>query len=217
MILYKYKSLDGDGLLHSIDMLVNERIYFGVADKMNDPEEGSLNADIRTVKESDYSRFLINSELARKLVDRIRFSCFSKSGTNFLLWAHYASGHRGIVFEYEIPSAISGIDIREISYHPKQVSAEQLEQVANETIKPYDVGILQTKRKCWEYEKEVRLYMHDSIHDKYFNIRPRALILGAKHNSVDEVLSKICNMASIKIKYIMPGDDNEYEVFDPAE
>ena len=41
MKLYKFKSLEGDGLLHSLDMIVNERIYLSTCDSKNDPYEGS--------------------------------------------------------------------------------------------------------------------------------------------------------------------------------
>ncbi|AOS84467.1 hypothetical protein BIU88_10185 [Chlorobaculum limnaeum] len=151
MKLYKYKSLQGDGLLHALEMIVNRRIYLSTCDKMNDPEEGNWEIKQRN------KQYLAIAEKALKVIESQKFTCFTKSATEPLLWAHYAGGFSGIAFEYELNE--KEYDIRIVDYTGKAcVTLEQLQQIADGINPPQDFGILKSKAKCWKYEDEYRLF-----------------------------------------------------------
>lgn len=97
MRLFKYMSLNY--LWHVLDILVSNRVYCAHWSTLNDPLEGHYELYFRG---NDESR---GDELEAALVDnrnRHRIASFSADSSNFLLWSHYADGHKGIALELEI-------------------------------------------------------------------------------------------------------------------
>jgi predicted cupin superfamily sugar epimerase len=97
MKLYKFKSLKGDGLLHSLDMIVNERIYVTTCNFMNDPHEGGWYQEehLSTLCNSDADDYTRQAEELYSIIHKTKYTCFTKCFKNTLLWAHYAGG-RGL-------------------------------------------------------------------------------------------------------------------------
>ena len=206
MILYKYKSLQGDGLLHALDMIVNSRIYLSVRDQMNDPTEGHW---INSIGKHEKKQYLTIAKKAQEVIDSQKFTCFTKSATEPLLWAHYAGGFSGIAFEYELDEKKN--DIRLIDYTGKAcVTLEQLQKIAEGINPPQDFGILKTKAKCWIYEEEYRLF--GSINDEHYlnNITPKSIILGPYDSIHSDIIEDISRKYGIAISYLNKDEEDNY-------
>lgn len=210
MKLYKLRTLDGEGLFYTLDMMTNERVHLSTCDYMNDINEGiwdytsGWDKDHRTVAK----RF-------RELLDAQRFTCFLEDIDHPLMWAHYAGGHSGIAFEYEIDE--SEHDIRKIDYIGiPQVTKSQVKDVLSDVRRPQDIGVLKQKESYWEYEGEWRLYGNNGY--KYINnIKPKAIIFGARAKYA-EVLRKIAKRLDIRVGYMVPESSAKFAVeYDETE
>nr|MZG57998.1 DUF2971 domain-containing protein [Photobacterium lucens] len=90
MLLYKYRAIDD--LWLSLDIILNMRVWCSRWDSLNDPLEGRY-----------YSRFGNGfDEKVNIRRNEWRICALSSALDNFLLWSHYASGHKGIAIELEI-------------------------------------------------------------------------------------------------------------------
>jgi hypothetical protein len=211
MKLYKFKSLLGDSFLHSLDMLVNERLYLAKCGSMNDPEEGSWDHDVIPMDEKCLERM----EKVRHLVDSIRFTSFTYSYDNELLWAHYAGGFSGICFEYEIDDSLD--NLMSMNYDGKAtLSYADLGQIADKLIRPQDVGVLLSKSRCWKYENEYRLFSNPDDQDEYLQIKPTMVIFGVRGLKYDDVFRQITKKYDIPYAYLTKVEDR-YEIIEMGD
>jgi len=195
--LYKFRSLAGEGFVHALDMVVNERIFLSTCDVMNDPSEGSWipNESLDEILESKY---LDLAAQVKKVVDSIRFTSFTDSYKNELLWSHYAGGFTGVCFEYELDEKI--FDIQKILYSDRiKLTLEKLEDIHSRKVLPQELGILRTKTKCWEYESEYRLYGNIDDNNKYINARPTKVIMGTRKFDYNRVFASIVEKYEIEL------------------
>ncbi len=142
MKLYKYKSLND--LWQILDIVINNRLYCARWHELNDPLEGHYD--------------LLNENSAnRGMIDRIdqarnkyRIASLSADSENFLLWSHYADGHKGIAIEVEIPE--DHPDLQKIIYTPF-FSVFSDEKDIEDDMRHLFNG----KGDEWQYEKEYRI------------------------------------------------------------
>jgi hypothetical protein len=206
MILYKYKSLQGDGFMHALDMIVNSRIYLSVCDSMNDPEEGRW---INSIGNYENKQYFTIAKKAREVINSQKFTCFTKSATEPLLWAHYAGGFSGITFAYELNE--NKYDIRHVNYTGAvSVTVEQLQKIADGINPPQDFGILNTKAKCWHYENEYRVFGSKSDSNHLESIMPESIILGVKDSIHSDIFQKISEKYGIRISYLNKDEEDNY-------
>jgi len=206
--LYKYRATSGSGLLYILDAIVNNRIYLSNCDAMNDPEEGSWDncEDQPTLIKSNY---LEAARSLRQIVDSTRFTSFTKECTNPLLWAHYAGGFSGIVFEYEFDQ--SEYDIRPIEYKGKvKLTLDKILDVVNRVRMPQDIGILMRKNMCWAYEQEYRLFNSNTSDGMYIKNKPTRVIFGVRKSNEDDILLQIVRKYNIKVGYLIQREDKFY-------
>ncbi len=197
--------MNGEGFFYAIDMMVNERIYLSTCEYMNDIGEGIWNF----TSGWDKAHRDVAQEF-RELIDAQRFTCFLDDIDNPLMWAHYAGGFGGVAFIYEIEE--SEYDVRKIDYIgvPK-VTKSQVEQVLSGKLLPQDIGILKQKEACWVYEGEWRLYANNG--SQYINeIKPMAIIFGARGTKHAEALRKIARKFDIRIGYMVPESSTKFVV-----
>lgn len=205
MRLYKLKSLHGNGLLHVVDSIVNERIYLSTCEFMNDINEAhwERSGDFDTSYKEISHKF-------RKFADSIRFTCFVEAIDNHLMWAHYAGGFSGVALEYEIDQAIhtvAKIDYKGIPH----VAKEAMEKVLNGEIHITDTGVLKTKDAFWIYENEWRVFETSN----YIIAKPKALIVGPKLSESSEqyaVLSRVAHISGIRLGHLVAGSGIELSV-----
>lgn len=188
---YKYRS--GNGILdyngqsifeRDIETLVNNQIYFPTIKELNDPAEGFINdkpifdfiekyTDKAEEVNKAYKKFYSK-------INNVGIYSLSKSITNELLWAYYASGHTGFAIEYDIDvikqsnnynqyiPELFDFDVDYISKIPEVDVFTLKNDKAIDVIKLY----LGSKSKSWRHEKEYRLIFE---HKGIININPKAI------------------------------------------
>jgi hypothetical protein len=177
---------------------------------MNDPDEGSWQVfeHKEKIKHPDQP-YLNSAKIARQIIDRQRFTCFTKSATEPLLWAHYAGGFSGIALEYELDER--KYDIRLVEYEGRAcVTLEQLQKIAEGINPPQDFGILNTKAKCWHYENEYRVFGSKSDSNYLDDIAPESIILGITDSTYSDVFEKISRKYCIRISYLNKDKEDKY-------
>ena len=97
MRLYRYMGLGN--LWHVLDIAVRNRVYCAHWTQLNDPLEGHYELYFR---QKDDPRLADVDATLRANRERHRIASFSEDPANFLLWSHYADGHKGIALEIEI-------------------------------------------------------------------------------------------------------------------
>jgi len=143
--LYKYKSLKN--LWHVLDVVINNRLYCAHWSELNDPLEGRyevyLGAKGARIEELMVGRI----ERAR---NKYRIASLSADPANFLLWSHYADGHKGVAIEIDIPDTHP--DLLPVTYSPfSSVFTEKVQ--TQEDMRHLFNG----KGEEWSYEREYRV------------------------------------------------------------
>lgn len=169
---YKYCSAD------TIQLVVrNARLRFSRADTFNDAFELSpflmpLNWD--ELVELDKNHPTVAKALANTAFDRVCSSlyitCFSKSylaPTSQLMWAHYASNHRGVCIEIDFSLIRDKMENGSLYPVEMQYADSLSEERSKYTPTSPNLGMLigATKSKVWEYEEEVRLVIESDSFD----------------------------------------------------
>ena len=104
--------------------------------------------------------------------------CFSRNPDNYLLWSHYANGHRGFCVGFDFESITNTIDkietieyknqiifLKDVTYHPITPLVDVNNQ--REFSQKISIDVLSNKYHFWKYELEVRL-IKQTIGNDYF-------------------------------------------------
>ncbi len=127
--------------------LVNDRLYCAHWSELNDPLEGRYEIYLGDKSVKTQSIMTSRIESAR---DTYRVASLSADPTNFLMWSHYAGGHKGVVIEIEISE--DHPDLMKIFYSPfSSIFTEKIQ--TKEDMKHLFNG----KSEEWSYEQEYRL------------------------------------------------------------
>ncbi|MCF6257182.1 MAG: DUF2971 domain-containing protein [Gammaproteobacteria bacterium] len=209
MKLFKLQSLNNDGLFYTLDMIINRRIFLATRELMNDINEGQWNCEFEITGRNNIENRKVAEEF-KACIDSQRFTCFLEKINSNLMWAHYAGGFSGIALEFDFEP--NKYDIRKIDYiGAPSLSLENANSVINSELLPQDIGILKQKEKCWVYEDEWRLYGNSQ--DKYINnIKPSAIVFGARNTKHYQLLEKLLRPHSIVIKYMEPTNNTEFSI-----
>jgi hypothetical protein len=164
MKLYKYRSLSN--LWHTLDIIINKRLFCAHWLTLNDPLEGRYEIYLGDKGQRDEALMLDRIERAR---DSYRIASLSATATNFLLWSHYADGHKGVVVEMEIPS--DHPSMTEVFYSPFSSVFSNAGQIEEDMM-----HLFNGKSKEWEYEKEYRIITDCNYF--YLPSKPSRLLLG---------------------------------------
>lgn len=151
MKLYKYKSLKD--LWHTLDVVVNQRLYCAHWSELNDPLEGRY--EIYLGESSERLQSIMTSRI-EKARDAYRVASLSADPTNFLMWSHYADGHKGVVVEVNVPD--DHADLIQVVYSPfSSVFTDKLQ--TKEDMRHLFNG----KGEEWSYEQEYRIVTEGSF------------------------------------------------------
>ena len=126
-------------------------------------------------------------------------SCFSETRDNYLMWSHYADKHRGVCIGFSVLGLFlslsfvgpGGILVIEGGKQciPFPVQYEDEPPVWEAGLDESIHGVLSTKARCWEYEREWRIFALDSAEKKQNFMTPAfaEVIFGAEIPQNDEV------------------------------
>ena len=125
--------------LHEVWALSDPHESFGTFKQKNEPKEELLMAMCQETQ----------ADVQKQVSKRFHIACFSEEGTNLLMWAHYASSHRGFVVEFDVRHDLfSSGDLYKVRYSADRPSIPKLGQL----LEPF-----LCKSLDWEYEAEYRL------------------------------------------------------------
>ena len=194
MKLYKYRTLKNFQFL--LDIIANKRLYAGKYLEMNDPMEGVYT----------YQSSLLD-EQHKAIADALaatKFCSLSLHHDDPLLWAHYADGNRGCVFEVELPQRV---DCRPVIYSgPSDVNTE-----IDLNIKERAKMILTHKSEWWDYEQEVRAFPKRGSYIK--NIKIHQVTIGEKADSSEAaLLRKIIKIIAPSVS-ILDRENSKHRLF----
>ena len=188
--IYKYKKLYDEATMeldeYTLDILVNNRIYFSKPSEFNDPYDFLLELDMSKNNISDFKNALsamtesdAESLLVNEFRDNYAVFCATKSHKNMLMWSHYGDNHKGICIcmkTYSDPS------IEKESLYVKSEQFKKIENRSKYTYYPFspvdysqsrapkfDVAkymaiggvpeFMLAKSDVWSYEDELRAVM----------------------------------------------------------
>lgn len=150
MILYHYTEFN-----NGLDDILNGHIKVSTLDSVNDPYEWvpCFQPPEGTVIPVDYVR----NWWYERYKDRFGFVCLSKSCTNPVMWAHYASQHQGMVLGFEcVPSESNICPVKYCTRRAKFNNFETMEETQRQAT--FKAFMLQ-KYFRWRYEDEWRAYV----------------------------------------------------------
>lgn len=190
-MIYKYTSIDE----FTIKNLVLSQLWFSPPNSMNDQLEGlvkvsntNFSPGKRAIKDFILTNNLYEYHLNpnqkiksqgflnfymthwfRSELSKFGISCFSKTPSESLMWAHYAKKHTGVCLIYDMEALLFSLNYissgrcqwTTIDYS-KRPTITLLENSGRISYTP-DLPIISTKNSNWKYEKEIRIYLtnHD--------------------------------------------------------
>ena len=94
-------------------------------------------------------------------VNKIGVSCFSEIRDNLLMWGHYADKHQGVCIGFRYRGIMDNLVLRfsetEIACVPSKVAYSDEFPVWEIASGNHGTNVLNTKARCWEYEREWRI------------------------------------------------------------
>ncbi len=162
--------------------------------------KGQFKAETRMLRPSVYAAKLelkVSEKVFIDLPRKSRVACFSESGQNIPMWAHYSAGHCGVCIEYSlvenqfqssdhVPLSVTYQNLRPKvttitlrgftgrNMHPKEIK--------NKEMKVFEAMFL-TKSDQWKYEKEWRVFDSSDMPPGYVKIPcliPKSIFFGVK-------------------------------------
>jgi len=234
--MYRYKSITK----YLLDELKDGYIYFNAPIEFNDPFE--FQYDIRKIEIAARAWAGLTYEKVNRPISRSDFEngyeeclkilsaamsgkrqellygrgvcCFTERSNNYLLWSHYANGHRGICIGYR-DWAFPKDKIVRINYENEYPDIPMCYDTGIDGSKIADL-ILSTKRIDWSYEEESRIYFHkaremdplrvDSIEEIIFGIK-------CKTEDIDAVVAvAMVHNPNIKFKRVVIEKDSTWNM-----
>ncbi len=191
---YFYKYMPLKNMERVLDIVFNQRLHCARWDKLNDPMEACY--EVFSEYESDRH---IMEEKIKKALNNWCIVALGASNKNFLLWSHYADGHRGIAIEIDIPIAHHPY-VEEVKYDWATTSFSHMDQIENRSMR----DLLWYKKEEWHYEEEYRIIIEATNIDstgEYFTLpNPiKKIFIGAraKESHVDILKKAIGNKAKL--------------------
>ena len=181
---YKFMSLQNAQWV--METLLYSRLHASRVKFLNDPMECAY--------QNSKNKIIWSKVFAD--MDNLYVCSLSKSYKNFLMWSHYADGHRGCCLEVSAKKNLKGEPV-EIKY------VDMNELPSKEDAKT----LLSYKLKCWEYENEVRYIRKD----EQFNVNIHKIIFGiSTPNGIRSFYTTIIKKINSGIK-ATKMDDNEFD------
>ncbi len=168
------------------DVVERRSIWFSSVDRFNDPFEGLVSATLTSdsrLRRAYFARVVdkektlsrgerrtlrrqVEKEIGQNFdfdgrpgtpAQKIGVLCMMEDASNLLAWAHYAAGHQGIVFGFK-PRKTRPYNVFTCALPIEYVNEKPVIRVGEDDEKVYARVLLYSKSKCWEYEREWRVF-----------------------------------------------------------
>ena len=199
MIVWKFKSFTGDGLMHILQMLSQSLVYMAKPSQINDVIEGRW-IDVPSDHQGDLdtewgngpsaeffkARYEVNEEIKKH---RFASFCRKQTVTHPLMWGHYGGGGNGVAIAYDL-SEIDTDKVYQVLYTGVPVIDRDGFMNAQNKVEYLIVnGVLRSKEPCWEIEGEVRVIKApgDVINkcgdEEFMSLEPKGIVIGCAEES----------------------------------
>jgi hypothetical protein len=188
LMLYKFKSLNN--IEQVFDIIINQRLYCGLINDLNDVREASMemNASLQT------GIYGLYSDMFKGQIQNIRVLSLTKSYKNHLMWAHYADGYKGVA----ICVRVIKTDFSPVIYKKRCPDYDKL--IKKGKLSGLKETILFRKYKCWKKEEEYRHIQKE----EYYRVCIKEVILGSRINEkIQEVLGLLCKEYGIAVSKLV--------------
>lgn len=187
--LFKYRAISD----HSLRILSDDELYYGNYRALNDPFELAFEVEIRYRADSKKITPQFIERAKKAIKDNIE-SCIQASlgllslterNDDILMWSHYSESHSGFCLEFD-SSIFDPELLKQVTYsddvYRVQCRVDDQEQgvVVPVDTDEYLIGICNTKKIDWQYEKEWRDVRKQSGAYKFDPSGLTGLILGYK-------------------------------------
>ena len=190
-ILFKYRSMaTKTERNYTLDIFDNHRLYCSAPVSFNDPFECRVEISFVKNKRAKERLKKINplmtkilealtpnrvkqmdegnpEEFLRWLQYDTRVVSFSEINDDILMWSHYAGRHNGVCIEFSCTDKRHADFLAQAFPVKYQQELPSINYYATPLIKQLEAFIL-TKAKHWEYEKERRIVIADTIRDSRY-------------------------------------------------
>lgn len=231
--LYKYRSgvgsLDNNG--HSIfkrdvKTLAENKLYAPTVYELNDPSENHVDdKKVFDFYKNIYTKNELYPELVKmkEMFSNLGIYSLSKNFNNELLWAYYASGHRGFVIEYDFDLLYSSfqyvdwettchcIEVKYSNCIPKIKDPWHLRKLLNPKYFEILSLYLGNKSKNWKHEEEVRFILEGRglIECDYRAVT--AIYFGCRMEKA-EIIYIMNKLKGRNVKYYKMALENNYKL-----
>ncbi len=171
---YKYRSLND--FERFLDIVLKKRLYGALYRELNDPMEGKFNhIGLSQEQLNGIYPLLKKTRVCSLMLKSDKQIC----PDNFLMWSHYADGHKGCCIEVVLTKKNNlKWKLVTITY------SDKLPFLQNNCENAY-LTILSSKSDLWKDEKEVRaIRLYDEKNSQnlspYYAVKVKAIYLGCK-------------------------------------
>mgnify|MGYP001387866779 CR=1 FL=1 len=192
--LYHYTSAEE----RTINNLEKQLIYFSQPCHFNDIFDSRVYKNAK-LNDKDWKeickiigcQYSGNLNKANQISERIKHAlediskksgifCMSEVADNLLMWGHYAKSYSGLCLEFE--TRLSPFEkAKKVTYSAEFPLVSQLKQIKEKASENSEnMKIFLTKAKCWDYEKEWRIFHHSFGEIKYNSASLTGIYFGPK-------------------------------------
>lgn len=210
--LYKYRSLEtiynnkGDivynGVERCVDIIKNNRLYFPLREKLNDPYEGiATPVELCVIGMDIYESMGLLHPSIEDRMNQYRILSLSGDNSSMQMWAHYAANYMGICFEFGtngILGTASKVTYIEKPFAPVvEPDDEELERIIRNNFFYKSIK--------WEYEDEYRIVdLSNKEFIEFDSTELEGIIIGSgvlKNKAVKEEIITLAKKRKIPVYY----------------
>ena len=183
-LVFKYKAIASiDGLIQTIDIIKNNRLYFPNRTKLNDPLEGQgvdfcpgyAGCSMSSLND-------LENPVVKEMLDQYRILSLSSNGFSPQLWAHYGNTYSGICFCYKTDKSFN--KIQKVVYSKQKQDFIIIDDACDD-LSMYFLN----KENGWAYEEEWRIVQRSTSNDdsnffSYASDDLACIIVGDKMDSI---------------------------------
>lgn len=145
---------------YNIEGFKKSYLYYSNYSNFNDPFDCNIEL-ITFDKARKRTRHKRKEELLKENFKNLGVCCFSRNVNSILMWAHYASNHKGFCLEFHSNRSLDGINPLDVIYVNNFIKAAYYKNPKDALF-----HLIYTKAKDWEYEKELRSIQINLLNDE---------------------------------------------------
>jgi hypothetical protein len=145
---------------YNIESFKESYLYYSNYSNFNDPFDCNIEL-ITFDKARRRTRHKRKEEILTENFKNLGVCCFSRNVNSILMWAHYASNHKGFCLEFYSNRSLDGINPLDVLYVNNFIKAAYYKNPKDALF-----HLIYTKSKDWEYENELRSIQNNLLNEE---------------------------------------------------